>query len=85
MRASVPKSLIRISSTNALAAAGVSAEEAVHVGDTYGADIVGAQGVGIRPILLDRDGTQTCRWSETIQSLTELPGLLISPECSNET
>ncbi len=61
-----------------LTAVGVSAEEAVHVGDTYGADIVGAQGVGIRPILLDRDNTQTGRWEETIQSLTELPDLLIA-------
>ena len=60
----------------ALAAVGVSAEEAVHVGDTYGADIVGAEDVGIRPILLDRDGTQTGRWDETIQSLSELPALL---------
>ena len=60
----------------ALAEVGVSAEEAVHIGDTYAADIVGARGVGIRPILLDRDGTQTGRWSETIQSLTELPELL---------
>ena len=61
----------------ALAAVGVSAKEAVHVGDTYGADIVGAQGVGIRPILLDRDGTQADRWDETIQSLSELSEMLI--------
>lgn len=61
----------------ALAAVGVSAEEAVHVGDTYAADIVGARGVGIRPILLDRDSTQTGRWDETIQSLSELPEMLI--------
>ena len=59
-----------------LAAIGVSAEEAVHVGDTYEADIIGAKGVGIRPILIDRDGTQTGRWQETIQSLSELPKLL---------
>ena len=39
---------------------------------------VGAQGIGIRPILLDRDGAQTDRWDETIQSLTELPELLNS-------
>ena len=39
----------------ALTAVGVSAEQAVHVGDNYEADIVGAQGVGIRPILLDRE------------------------------
>ena len=59
-----------------LAAIGVSAEDAVHIGDTYEADIIGAQGVGIRPILIDRDGTQGGRWDETIQSLTELPELL---------
>ena len=60
----------------ALAAVGVSAEEVVHVGDTYEADIVGARDVGIRPILLDRDGTQTGRWKETIRSLAELPKML---------
>ena len=59
-----------------LEAMDVSAAEVIHVGDTYEADIVGAQGVGIRPILLDRDGTQTGRWRETIQSLAELPELL---------
>ena len=59
-----------------LAKVGVSAAEVVHVGDTYEADIVGARNVGIRPILIDRDGTQTGRWRETIQSLSELPELL---------
>ena len=62
----------------ALAAVGVSAAEAVHVGDTYEADIVGARDVGIRPILLDRNGTQTGRWEETIQSLSELPEMLMT-------
>ena len=60
----------------ALAAVGVSAEETVHIGDTYEADVVGARNVGIRPILLDRDETQVGRWDETIQSLNELPKLL---------
>ena len=60
----------------ALAAVNVSAEEVVHVGDTYEADIVGARNVGIRPIFIDRDGTQTGRSNETIQSLTELLELL---------
>ena len=55
---------------------GVSAEEVVHVGDTYEADVVGAQNVGIRPILIDRDGTQAGRCDETIQSLTELPAVI---------
>ncbi|RKU19839.1 hypothetical protein C6500_09960 [Candidatus Poribacteria bacterium] len=64
-----------------LAAIGVSAEDAVHVGDTYEADIVGARNVGIRPILIDRDNTQAGRWDETIQSLSELPELLSVAEC----
>ncbi len=54
---------------------GVTAEETVHVGDAFDADILGAKRVGIRPILLDRDNTQTGRWEETIQSLAELPEL----------
>ena len=55
---------------------GVLAEETVHVGDTYEADIIGAKNAGIRPILIDRDGTQTGRWDETIRGLSELPALL---------
>lgn len=38
----------------ALQRAGVNASEAVHVGDQYKLDIVGARGVGIAPILIDR-------------------------------
>jgi len=40
----------------ALERAGVSASEAIHVGDQYHSDVVGAKGVGINPLLLDRDG-----------------------------
>ena len=56
----------------ALNTVSVSAEEAVHVGDSFEADIMGAHTVGIRAILLDRDGTQAGRWGETIQTLHEL-------------
>lgn len=59
-----------------LNAVGVTPEETVHVGDTYEADIIGAQRVGIRPILIDREGSQQGRWKETIRSLNELPNLL---------
>jgi putative hydrolase of the HAD superfamily len=38
----------------ALQRAGVSAQEAIHVGDQYVIDIAGARGVGIRPVLIDR-------------------------------
>lgn len=39
----------------ALRKAGVKASEAIHVGDQYNVDIVGAQGVGIKALLLDRN------------------------------
>ncbi len=43
----------------ALERAGVPASEALMVGDSYLSDIQGARGVGIRPLLLDREGTMT--------------------------
>ena len=39
---------------HALAAMQVAPVDAVHVGDSYGADVVGARGVGITPVLIDR-------------------------------
>ncbi|MBS1250913.1 MAG: Pyrophosphatase PpaX [Chloroflexi bacterium] len=41
---------------HALGLAGSSAKETIYVGDNYYADILGAQGVGIRPILVDPKG-----------------------------
>ncbi len=38
----------------ALDKAGVNASEAVHVGDQYKLDVIGARAVGINPILIDR-------------------------------
>ena len=61
----------------ALDAVGVPAEKAIHVGDSFEADIMGAHSAGIRAILLDREGTQAGRWGETIQTLHELD--LIAP------
>lgn len=40
----------------ALERAGVQAPEALMVGDSYSSDIRGARGVGIKPLLLDREG-----------------------------
>ncbi len=60
----------------ALNALGVSAEEAVHIGDSFEADIMGAHTAGIRAILLDRDETQAGRWGETIRTLHALPDLI---------
>ncbi len=59
----------------ALQRAGVNASEAVHVGDQYKLDVIGAREVGIMPILLDRydlyPGVSDC---QRIRSLTELTG-----------
>jgi putative hydrolase of the HAD superfamily len=38
----------------ALEKAGVGASEAIHVGDQYDIDVVGARGLGITPVLIDR-------------------------------
>ncbi|MBI4236702.1 MAG: HAD family hydrolase [Chloroflexi bacterium] len=52
-------------------------EEAVHVGDQYHGDVMGARGVGIRPVLLDREGFQDdLEECPIIRSLAELPDLL---------
>ena len=40
----------------ALERAGVSAAEAVYVGDSYIADVLGARGAGLLPVLVDRHG-----------------------------
>ena len=40
----------------ALECAGVEPNEAIHVGDSYLSDVQGARGVGINPVLLDREG-----------------------------
>jgi putative hydrolase of the HAD superfamily len=57
----------------ALRRAGVKASEAIHVGDQYDIDVVGARGVGIKALLLDRNNileeTDDC---PIINSLTEI-------------
>jgi len=57
----------------ALERAGVNASEVVHVGDQYKLDVVGARGVGITPILIDRyDLYPEVSDCPRIRSLTEL-------------
>jgi FMN phosphatase YigB (HAD superfamily) len=50
----------------------VSPAEAVHVGDSYQADVVGARRVGIRPVLIDRRLADPARAREE-HSDPELP------------
>lgn len=42
----------------ALRTAGVTASEAVHIGDSYDQDVRGAEAVGMRAILVDRQGNR---------------------------
>ena len=61
----------------ALRRAGAAADEAVHVGDQPTSDVAGAEGVGIHPVLLDRDGSyESFGRCPRITGLSELPGLL---------
>jgi len=53
--------------------AGVDASEAVYVGDHYETDVVGARGVGIKPVLVDRyDLMPEAKDCLRIHDLTEL-------------
>ena len=60
----------------ALSRMGVDAAEAVHVGDLPEADGQGAQGVGIRPIIIDRNDRFPETEFERISVLTDLVSLL---------
>jgi putative hydrolase of the HAD superfamily len=59
----------------ALAALDVAAGEAVMVGDSLQDDIVGARALGLRAILLDRDGLYATE-TDRITDLFQLPGSL---------
>jgi len=57
----------------ALAKAGVNASEAIHVGDQYKFDVIGARAAGINPVLIDRyDSYPEVSDCPRIHSLTEL-------------
>jgi putative hydrolase of the HAD superfamily len=57
----------------ALDSAGVEAEESVYVGDQYSCDVVGARGVGMKPVLVDRyDLFPNVNDCARIRSLAEL-------------
>jgi HAD superfamily hydrolase (TIGR01509 family) len=58
---------------HALDALQVKPEHALHVGDTYDADVLGAEAAGIRPVLLDPLGHERRPCADRI---TSLPALL---------
>jgi len=69
----------------ALEQAGIKSSEAVHVGDQYKLDVVGARAVGITPILIDRydlyPEVSDCPRIHSLTELAESPLTLIS-NCS---
>jgi HAD superfamily hydrolase (TIGR01509 family) len=59
-----------------LEALGVAAERAVHVGDLFEIDVVGARSVGLEAVLVDIGSLSTDRDVVRIRTLAELPALL---------
>ena len=59
----------------ALELAGTRPDEVIHVGDSLENDVAGARAVGIRPVLVARDGGAPAD-VESVRSLAELPPLL---------
>ena len=60
----------------ALARAGASPPEAIHVGDMYYVDVVGARSAGISPVLVDEAGLKADADCRRIQSIAELPRVI---------
>ena len=60
----------------ALERAGCAPAEAVHVGDSYEADVVGARRVGLTPVLVDRGDRHREADCLRIRDLREVEGLL---------
>jgi putative hydrolase of the HAD superfamily len=60
----------------ALAQVGVAAPEALHVGDMYPADVLGARAAGLTPVLIDRYDLQPQADCRRVRSLKELPAII---------
>lgn len=56
----------------ALARADVRPEEALYVGDSYLADVLGSRGAGLHPVLIDREGKMPEVDAPVVRSLTEV-------------
>ena len=58
---------------HALEATGVTPERAVHVGDSYRADVLGARSVGIEPVLIDRAIGDLSRVTSAVPAGDDVP------------
>lgn len=56
----------------ALEVSGCRADEAVHVGDSYQSDVLGALAVGIKPILIERKGDREYPGVTVVRKLSEV-------------
>ncbi|HJW90781.1 MAG TPA: HAD family hydrolase [Anaerolineales bacterium] len=61
---------------HALAMLGASPEQTLYIGDNYYADVVGAERAGLRPILLDPEGTFSEAACPVIQTIGQLAQVL---------
>lgn len=62
----------------ALEVSGCRADEVIHIGDSVSSDVEGAIAAGIRPVLIDREGTKAVEGVPAVKSLTEVLPLLDS-------
>jgi HAD superfamily hydrolase (TIGR01549 family) len=60
----------------ALKKAGCAPNEAIFIGDQYEQDIAGSRGVGMKPVLIDRDGKNNGCDCAVINSLLSIPEIL---------
>jgi FMN phosphatase YigB (HAD superfamily) len=60
----------------ALEKAGVLPAEAIFIGDQYEQDILGARGVGMKPVLIDRKGSNHKWECQVINSLLRIPEII---------
>jgi putative hydrolase of the HAD superfamily len=60
----------------ALSRAGVAPDQAIHVGDLYESDVVGARNAGLQGVLIDREGIRSGLDCPLIRSLDEVYGLV---------
>lgn len=61
---------------HALAHHRLAPEHAVHIGDSYEMDILGAEAAGLQPVLIDRRAEAAGSHAHLVTSLTQLPALL---------
>jgi HAD superfamily hydrolase (TIGR01509 family) len=59
--------------------AAVEPAEAVHVGDVYEIDVIGARAAGVTPLLIDPDDAHEYADCARIRAITDLPGWLGLP------